>query len=89
MACPLRSLPHAKFVPDTIEAEVFIRQLQQEMREELAALDRTVPTNPDVSILEKAGGWIKLSPLVPQPEPSNLVALTIPAPKLANVHGLL
>ena len=57
------------------EAEVFVRQLQQAMREELAALDRTVPTNPDVSILEKAGGWIKLSPLLPQPEPSNLVAL--------------
>ena len=58
-----------------MDAEVFVRQLQQEMREELAALDRTVPTNPDVSILEKAGGWIKLSPLLPQPEPSNLVAL--------------
>jgi TnpA family transposase len=57
------------------DAEVFVRQLQQEMREELAALDRNVPTNPDVSILEKAGGWIKLSPLVPQPEPANLVAL--------------
>jgi TnpA family transposase len=57
------------------DAEVFIRQVQQDMREELAALDRNVPTNPDVSILEKAGGWIKLSPLRPQPEPSNLVAL--------------
>lgn len=45
------------------------------MREELEALDRNVPTNPDVSILDKAGGWIELSPLAPQPEPSNLVAL--------------
>ena len=58
-----------------MDAEVFVRQLQQEMREELAALDRNVPTNPEVSILEKSGGWIKLSPLAPQPEPSNLVAL--------------
>jgi TnpA family transposase len=57
------------------EAEVFVRQLQQEMRAELAALDRSMPTNPDVSILEKAGGWIKLSPLLSQPEPANLVAL--------------
>ncbi len=57
------------------DADVFVRRLQQEMREELEALDRNVPTNPDVSILEKAGGWIKLSPLAPQPEPSNLVAL--------------
>jgi TnpA family transposase len=57
------------------EAEVFVRQLQQEMREELAALDRHVPRNPEASILEKVGGWIKLSPLAPQPEPANLVAL--------------
>ncbi|MEE8290774.1 MAG: Tn3 family transposase, partial [Candidatus Tectomicrobia bacterium] len=57
------------------DANVFIRQLQQEMREELTALDRNVPTNPEVSILEKAGGWIKLSPLAPQPEPANLVGL--------------
>jgi TnpA family transposase len=57
------------------EAEVFVRQVQQEMREELAALDQTIPHNPEVSILEKAGGWIKLSPLAPQPEPANLVAL--------------
>jgi TnpA family transposase len=57
------------------DADVFIRQLQQEMRQELEALDRNVPANPDVSILEKAGGWIKLSPLAPQPEPANLAAL--------------
>jgi hypothetical protein len=45
------------------EAEVFVQQLQHDMREELAALDRTMPSNPEVSILEKAGGWIKLSPI--------------------------
>lgn len=56
-------------------AEDFIRQVQQEMREELAALDRNLPQNPDVRILPKASGWIKLSPLAPQPEPSNLLAL--------------
>ena len=33
-----------------------------------------MPHNPEVSILEKAGGWMKLSPLAPQPEPANLVA---------------
>ena len=44
------------------------------MREELAALDRSLP-NADVEILAKAKGWIKLSPLAPQAEPSNLLAL--------------
>jgi hypothetical protein len=57
------------------QAEDFVRQLQQALRDELAALDRALPGNPDVEILPKAGGWIKLSPLGPQPEPVNLLAL--------------
>jgi TnpA family transposase len=52
-----------------------VRQLQQALRDELAVLDRALPGNPDVEILPKAGGWIKLSPLGPQPEPVNLLAL--------------
>jgi hypothetical protein len=44
------------------------------MREELAALDRTMPRPPEVSILEKAGGWMTLAPLAPQAAPANLGA---------------
>ena len=51
------------------------------MRDELAALDRTLPRNADVEILPKAKGWIKLSPLAPQPEPSNLLALKMGFPQ--------
>ena len=58
------------------QTEDFVQQLQQTMRDELAALDRTLPQNADVSILPKGKGWIKLSPLAPQPEPTNLLALT-------------
>ena len=57
------------------QAEAFIQHVQQEMRDELAALDRTLSRNADVEILPKAKGWIKLSPLAPQPEPTNLLAL--------------
>jgi len=57
------------------QAEAFIQQVQQEMRDELVALDRTLLRNADVEILPKAKGWIKLSPLAPQPEPTNLLAL--------------
>jgi hypothetical protein len=57
------------------QAEDFVRQLQQARRDELAALDRALPGNPDVEILPKAGGWIKRSPWGPQPEPVNLLAL--------------
>ena len=45
------------------QAEDFLRQLQHTMRDELAALDRTLPYNAEVTILPKGKGWIKLSPL--------------------------
>ncbi len=33
-------------------------------------LDTTVPHNPNVQILSKAGGWIRLSPLQKQRDPA-------------------
>jgi len=38
-------------------------------------LDRTLLRHADVEILPQAKGWIKLSPLAPQPEPTNVLAL--------------
>ena len=58
-----------------LNAETFIAQLKRELGEELTALDRAMPHNPGVRILDKGGGWIKVSPLTPQPEPPNLLAL--------------
>jgi hypothetical protein len=71
------------------QAADFIEQVQQEMRDELAALDHTLPRNADVEILPKAKGWIKLSPLAPQPEPSNLVALKMEISKRWPMTSLL
>jgi len=58
-----------------LEPETFIDRLKQELDEELTALDRAMPHNPSVKILDKGGGRIKVSPLTPQPEPPNLLAL--------------
>jgi hypothetical protein len=58
-----------------LDAETFIAQLKQELSDELAALNRAMPRNPGVKILSKGDGWIKVSPLTPQPEPPNLLAL--------------
>jgi len=41
----------------------------------LAALNRSLPRNPSVEILKKAGGWMKLSPVEAQPEPTHILAL--------------
>jgi len=38
-------------------------------------LDRTLLRHADVEILPQAKGWIKLSPLAPQPAPTNVLAL--------------
>lgn len=56
------------------QAEDFLQQVQQDMRDALTALDRTLPRNTDVEMLPKATGWITLSPLAPQPEPTNVLA---------------
>ena len=44
-------------------------------RDELAALDRILPHNTDVTILPKGKGWLKRSLLAAQPEPANLLAI--------------
>jgi len=45
------------------------------MRDALAAGDRPLPRHADVEMLPKAKGWLTLSPLAPQPEPRNWLAL--------------
>ena len=59
--------------PEDVEA--FISNLQQQMRDGLAQLDRGIPKNKPVKILTKNNGWIKLSPFAALPEPLNLKRL--------------
>jgi hypothetical protein len=58
-----------------LEAKTFVSDLRRGMRAALETLDRGLPQNPPVKILEKAHGWISLSPLEAQPEPTGLTAL--------------
>ena len=57
------------------EVETFLGGVQREMSEALTLLDRSLPRNPHVKILQKRHGWIALSPLSAQPEPVNLLEL--------------
>lgn len=57
------------------EAEEFIRNLQQEMRESLSMFNNGLPKNTKVKILLKKGGYIKLTPLDEQETPPNLEAI--------------
>jgi TnpA family transposase len=57
-----------------LDAERFIAQLRDEMREALHTLDAGLSKNPGVRIGPKRGGWITLTPLAAQPEPPQLKA---------------
>ena len=57
------------------EADTFIGALRQELTEGLAALQASLPTNSAVKMLTKADGWIQLTPLDAQPEPTHLAEL--------------
>ncbi len=59
--------------PEDVEA--FISNLQQQMTDGLAQLDKGMPKNKPVKILTKNNGWIRLSPFAALPEPLNLKRL--------------
>lgn len=54
---------------------VFVKNIERGMREALSRLDASIPSNEDVKILSKKGGWISLTPLSPQDDPPNLARL--------------
>ena len=58
-----------------LDADKFIQQIQEEMRDGLQYLNDTLPENPDVEILDKDGGWIRVAPLDKQVEPTHLRSL--------------
>jgi TnpA family transposase len=57
------------------EAEQFVGDLQRSMTEALDLMNRTLPQDRKVRILERKKGRICVSPLDPQPEPANLSSL--------------
>jgi TnpA family transposase len=57
-----------------LDADRFVTQLQDEMREALGTLDAGLKKNPAVRISAKGGRWITLTPLDKQPDPPTLTA---------------
>jgi len=58
-----------------LEADRFVVGLQEKMRKALHTFNTGLARNSRVRINEKAGGWISVTPLIAQPEPTNLAAL--------------
>jgi TnpA family transposase len=58
-----------------LDADTFIEGLQEQMSLGLKHFNDTLPDNPYVNILPKDNGWIQLTPLEKQVEPTHLRAL--------------
>lgn len=57
------------------DASEFINSLQQAMHNALSSFDDNIKRNSKVKLLRKGNGWIKVSPLDAQSEPTNLLRL--------------
>ena len=55
-----------------IEAMEFIKSLKGEMQNKLSSLNETILANDKVTLSEKKGGHIKISPSLPQKSPENI-----------------
>ena len=67
--------PYYEALGQPRDADAFVAGLQQSMRDSLDLLERDLPRNRKVKIIERGKGRLSVSPLEPQPEPVNLAAL--------------
>lgn len=71
------------------DAKAFLSPLKEAHEHALREFDQGIPENKWVDILEKNDGWIKLTPLEPQPEPENIAALRAELNRRYNQTSLL
>ena len=57
------------------DSDVLISKIKNIMHDSLESLNNNIPNNPNVEILKKKNGWIKITPTQPQPEPKKLGAI--------------
>ena len=75
------NLPH--------EVQAFVDPLRQRLSHALRALDRHMPSNQEVEVLTHSNGWIRVSPIEAQPEPTNMVGLKADVAHRWPMTGLL
>ncbi len=59
------------------DVDLFVSNLQQQIHDALSLLSKELPKNKSVEVLQRKNkkSWIKVSPLLPSPEPINLLKL--------------
>lgn len=71
----MRRQTYYEMLRQPLNAADFVARLRQDMLDALTMLDQGLPKNPWVEIVAEGKNRIKLSPLVAQPEPLNLLHL--------------
>lgn len=64
-----------EYLKQPLSADDFIARLKNLLHEALSSFNADLPNNPQVNLLKRNRGWIKLSPLKAQTEPTQLVYL--------------
>jgi TnpA family transposase len=67
--------PYYEALGQPQDVDAFVAGLQKSLRDSLDLLERDLPRNRDVKIIERGKARLSVSPLEPQPEPVNLAAL--------------
>ena len=67
--------PYYEALGQPRDADAFVAGLQRSMRESLDLLEGGLPRNQKVKVIERGKGRLSVSPLEPQPEPTNLATL--------------
>ncbi|MBV8607386.1 MAG: Tn3 family transposase [Singulisphaera sp.] len=67
--------PYYEALGQPRDADAFVAGLQQSLREALDLLEWGLPRNRKVKVIERGKGRFSVSPLEPQPEPTNLATL--------------
>jgi TnpA family transposase len=66
---------HYAALKQPLDPGEFIDKIRRNMHDGLSKLDAGMPKNSKVRFTKRGTGWIKLSPIEAQPEPSNLLKL--------------
>jgi TnpA family transposase len=82
-------LPSYQALDQPLDPDTFITGLQHQMQQALQTLDKGMPSNSGVKILQRPQGWIQVAKMERQPDPANLAGLQAEITRRWPLTGLL
>jgi hypothetical protein len=82
-------IPYYQALDQPLDPDTFITGLQHQMQQALQTLDKGMPSNSGVKILQRPQGWIQVAKMERQPDPANLAGLQAEITRRWPLTGLL